>query len=101
LGSEWENIRSRQPSLYALLQETISWYLFSAVKTDSDIQLLMRDIDRTLLRENLKLTPAERPDKFASFMRFISELRRAGGRMRAKVRSDSGIRETAADPSSI
>ena len=38
----------------------------------------MRDVDRTLLRENLKLTPEQRLEKFASFMRFIAELRRAG-----------------------
>lgn len=39
---------------------------------------LMRDVDRTLLGENLKLTPEQRLEKFASFMRFIAELRRAG-----------------------
>jgi hypothetical protein len=38
----------------------------------------MCDIDRTLLRENLKLTPAQRLEKFVRFMRFTSELRRAG-----------------------
>ena len=42
----------------------------------------MRDVDRTLLRENLKLTPEQRLKKFASFMRFIAELRRAGENMR-------------------
>ena len=36
------------------------------------------DVDLTLLRENLKLTPARRLEKFAKFMRFISELRKAG-----------------------
>ena len=46
----------------------------------------MRDIDRTLLRENLKLTPEQRLQKFASFMRFTSELRHAGktSRLRRK-----------------
>jgi len=43
---------------------------------------LMRDVDRTLLRENLKLTPAERLSKFANFMRFTSSLRRAGAKVR-------------------
>ena len=42
----------------------------------------MRDIDRTLLRENLKLTPAQRLEKFVRFMRFASELRRAGEKVR-------------------
>ena len=48
---------------------------------------LIRDIDRTLLRENLKLTPEERLTKFASFMRFISELRRAGENARRSANS--------------
>ncbi len=43
---------------------------------------LMRDVDRTLLRENLKLTPAERLEKFAKFMRFASGLRDAGAATR-------------------
>jgi len=48
-----------------------------AANTDS-VGDFMRDVDRTLLRENLKLTPEQRLEKFASFMRFIAELRRAG-----------------------
>lgn len=36
------------------------------------------DIDLTLVRENLKLTPAQRLEKFVKFMRFIGELRQAG-----------------------
>jgi len=31
-----------------------------------------------LLRENLKLTPSQRLEKFVNFMRFTSELQRAG-----------------------
>ena len=42
------------------------------------MEIYMRDIDRTLLRENLKLTPAQRLEKFVRFTRFTSELRRAG-----------------------
>ena len=47
----------------------------------------MRDIDRSLLRQNLKLTPEERLAKFASFMRFIAELRRAGENARRRANS--------------
>ena len=50
----------------------------SAASDDGIVRELMRDIDRSLLRQNLKLTPEERLAKFASFMRFIAELRRAG-----------------------
>jgi len=46
----------------------------------SEIDIYMRDVDRTLLRENLKLTPAQRLEKFVKFVRFTSELRRAGER---------------------
>ena len=46
------------------------------------IQELMRDVDRTLLRENLKLTPAQRLEKFVKFRGFASELRRAGEKAR-------------------
>ena len=48
----------------------------------SDVSDHMGDIDRKLLRENLRLTPAQRLEKFAGFMRFTSELRRAGKRVR-------------------
>jgi hypothetical protein len=52
-----------------------------AANTDS-VTDFMRDVDRTLLRENLKLTPEQRLEKFASFMRFVAELRRAGENVR-------------------
>lgn len=42
------------------------------------IEDYMRGIDRSLLRENLKLTPAQRLDKFMKFRDFASQLRRAG-----------------------
>jgi hypothetical protein len=45
---------------------------------EARIQALMRDVDRSLLRENLRLTPAQRAEKFVSVVRFASELRRAG-----------------------
>jgi hypothetical protein len=57
----------------------------TAAKVDS-IRSYMRDVDRTLLRENLKLTPEQRLTKFASFMRFIAELRRAGENARRGVK---------------
>jgi hypothetical protein len=37
-------------------------------------------VDRTLLRENLKYTPAERIEKMIRVLAFTEELRRAGGR---------------------
>jgi hypothetical protein len=38
-------------------------------------------IDRSLLRENLKLTPEERIRKLAAFVRFTARLRQAGRRL--------------------
>lgn len=56
--------------------------------TDSSCEDLVaafkRDIDRTLLIENLKLTPAQRMEKFVRFMESIYALRRAGREMRER-----------------
>ncbi len=62
--------------------------LMKAVASDGvTVPDIMRDIDRGLLRQNLKLTPEERLAKFASFMRFIAELRRAGKNARRSANS--------------
>lgn len=58
-------------------------------ETDPVIRAYMRHVDRTLLRENLKLTPAERLEKFVKFAAFASELRQAGGKARARSREAS------------
>ena len=55
----------------------------SAAANNNSVVDFMCDVDRTLLRENLKLTPEQRLEKFSSFMRFIAELRRAGENMRS------------------
>jgi hypothetical protein len=53
---------------------------------DPVVEAYMPGVDRTLLRENLKLTPAQRLEKLVSFSAFAAELRRAGqhGRVRKK-----------------
>ena len=51
---------------------------------DPVVGVYMRDVDRTLLRENLKLTPAQRLEKLVSFSSFAATLRDAGKRARAK-----------------
>jgi hypothetical protein len=45
---------------------------------DPVIEVYKRDIDRTLLRENLRLTVEERFLKLMDLQRFAEELRRAG-----------------------
>jgi hypothetical protein len=47
------------------LREKDSW--------DDVIAVYKRDLDYSLLRENLKLTHAERLEKFVSFLRFAEE----------------------------
>jgi len=42
---------------------------------DPVIEAYKKDVDRTLLRENLKLTVDERFRKFESFMKAVQELR--------------------------
>ena len=46
------------------------------------IETYKKDVDRTLLRENLQLTVAERFEKFESFMALVDELHAAGQRRR-------------------
>ena len=46
--------------------------------TDDVIEAYKKGIDRTLLRENLKLTPEQRILKLIELQRFAEELRRAG-----------------------
>ncbi|MCL4786730.1 MAG: hypothetical protein KJ070_08045 [Verrucomicrobia bacterium] len=44
---------------------------------DPVIAAYTKDVDRTLLIENLKLTPAQRAEKLESFMEMLMELREA------------------------
>jgi hypothetical protein len=45
---------------------------------DPVIEAYKKDVDRTLIRENLKLTVDERFLKAMALMRFAEEMRRAG-----------------------
>ena len=53
---------------------------------DPVIAVYMRDVDRTLLRENLKLTPGQRLEKLVRFASFATTLKKAGAKARAKKR---------------
>ncbi|HEY7002350.1 MAG TPA: hypothetical protein VH330_11475 [Candidatus Udaeobacter sp.] len=44
----------------------------------------MRDVDRTLLRENLKLTFEQRAHKHLRVLQMVEELRRVGKKLRQK-----------------
>jgi hypothetical protein len=58
----------------------------SKVSRDPVVEAYMVDVDRTLLRENLKLTPAQRLEKLVRFSSFASTLRVAGQRSRVAKR---------------
>jgi len=47
---------------------------------DPVVEAYKKDIDRTLLRENLKLTPEERLRRLIELQQFAEELRVAGRR---------------------
>lgn len=47
------------------------------------IEAYKKDVDRTLLRENLKLTPEQRVLQLMALLKAADELRRAGRALRA------------------
>jgi hypothetical protein len=51
---------------------------------DPVVEAYKKDVDRTLLRENLKRTPEERLDNLMELQRFAEELHRAGREARAR-----------------
>ena len=53
------------------------------------IELYKRDVDRTLIRENLKLTVTERLEQLMAMQRFAEEMQRAGREAREKARATS------------
>jgi len=56
----------------------ISWEAPPPDFYDPVIEAYKRDVDRTLLRENLRLSIAERFERFDRMMRLMEELRKAG-----------------------
>ena len=52
---------------------------------DPVIEAYKRDVDRTLLRENLKLPVADRFRKLKELQRLAQELQRAGRKARSQV----------------
>ena len=49
---------------------------------DEIIEIYKRDVDRTLIRENLRLTPEERLQRLLELQRAADEVREAGERAR-------------------
>jgi hypothetical protein len=57
-------------------------------KDEAAIEALKRDVDRTLLRENLKLTLERRVQKHLRAAQMMEELQRAGIRLRDEQKTD-------------
>ena len=49
-----------------------------SLEADPVIEAYKRDVDRTLIRENLKLSLDGRVKKMISMLRFVEEVRRSG-----------------------
>ncbi|HEY2679713.1 MAG TPA: hypothetical protein VGI59_00170 [Candidatus Udaeobacter sp.] len=56
----------------------------SAAANHDSVGDFMCDVDRTLLRENLKLSFEERARKHLRVLQMVEELRRAGKKLRQK-----------------
>jgi hypothetical protein len=54
----------------------------TTLEPDPVIELYKKDVDRTLIRENLRLSVEERFEKLMRLQEFAEELRRAGQRAR-------------------
>jgi hypothetical protein len=54
----------------------------STIPPDPVIEAYKKDVDLTLLQENLRLTVEERLQKLMALQKFADELRRAGKRLR-------------------
>ena len=54
------------------------------MESDPVIEAYKRDIDRTLIRKNLRLTPDERIRQLIALARLADELRNAGKKSRQK-----------------
>lgn len=52
---------------------------------DPVIEAYKKDVDRSLLRENLRLTPQQRGEKFERMMEMVFELRRQADLRREKT----------------
>jgi hypothetical protein len=56
----------------------------SGSSLDAIVELYMRDVDRTLIRENLRRSPEERLRRLQDLQRFAEEVRRAGTELRQR-----------------
>ncbi|HLE22502.1 MAG TPA: hypothetical protein VJB88_15440 [Vicinamibacteria bacterium] len=77
-------LRETGRECYNLVKTLSGKFVKKSLKLEPDpvIEVYKKDIDRTLIRENLKLSVEERLLKLMELQRFARELRRAGREMR-------------------
>ena len=68
------------------MTESLSENRASELEPDPVIEAYKKDVDRTLIRENLRLTVEERFEKLMRLQQFVEELRNAGSRNPQKTR---------------
>lgn len=56
---------------------------------DPVIEFYKKDVDRTLLRDNLKLTVQQRFEKFMAFMEFAAKMRESGRELGRNTQNES------------
>ena len=61
---------------------------FSADSIQAVIEAYKKDVDRTMIRQNLQLTVEERLLNLENFVQFAGELRAAGKRIRNTVSTE-------------
>jgi len=74
--------RKGYPKLTSETDELNDTEDFDPLAFDPVIEVYKNHVDRTILRENLKLSPQQRSEKFLSFMRSVWQLREAGEKSR-------------------
>ena len=62
------------------MSKTADFAIAPRSSMDEVIDLYKRDVDRTLLREALSMTPDQRVRKLIELVRFCDELREAGAK---------------------
>ncbi|NOT31091.1 MAG: hypothetical protein HOP15_11640 [Planctomycetes bacterium] len=59
---------------------------YPPLEPDPVIEAYKKDVDRTLIRENLKLTPSQRVERLIELQRFAEGLKKAGDELRERKR---------------
>ncbi len=71
------DLQNRYPESKGVTPELNDAEAFDPLFFDPVIEAYKKHVDRTILRENLKLSPQQRSEKFMSFMRSVWQLREA------------------------